>query len=279
MKINLRKKAYVYLVLLLFILPGGAYCHVGEHSLIKLFSDKIKTDPENPVLYFKRGSQHRYAGHFEKALEDFSKARSLDEEYFLVDLGVGLVFLDYGWNKTAEVYLKSFLKYSPDHIVGMTSLARAIARQKRGKESAALYEHISKILEKPAPAFYLEMADSYLITNNYSAAIKTLDNGIKKLGHITSLDQKAYEIELNTKLTDKALLRLDNLIKYSPQKERWLYEKGQLLEQEDEYDKAKDAYLKALEHYSSRPIKRQNIPVLVRLKKNIDLALDRIGQR
>ncbi|NIP38255.1 MAG: tetratricopeptide repeat protein [Candidatus Dadabacteria bacterium] len=269
----------MFTVFVIIPLTGYADAQVAEHSLIKLFSEKIKDDPQNPELYFKRASQHRYAGHFERSLADFIKAKSLDPEYSLVDLGMGLVFLDSGWYKTAEVYLKSFLKNSPYHIVGMTSLARTLARQQRGRESAALYMQISKNIDKPAPEFYLEMADSYLLTKNYPEAIKALDTGIDKLGHITSLDQKALEIELLTVNRTAALLRLDSLIKYSPQKERWLYEKGQVLESEGNYKQAEASYLKALDHYNSRPPKRRNIPVLLKLKETIDLSLDRLRQR
>jgi len=189
---------------------------------------------------------------------------------------MGLVFLDSGWAKTAEVYLRSFINESPDHIVGLASLAKTLAAQKRGKESAALYTRILGLVNKPSPEFYIELADSYLIAKNYSGAINSLDMGIDRLSPITSLDQKALEIELQNNLVEQALKRLDNLIEYSPQKERWLYKKGQILESQGKYEEAKNSYLKALSYYNSRPPKRRSIPVLIRLKKNIDLALDRL---
>ena len=97
--------------------------------MIKLFSEEIKKDPKNAELYFKRAAQHRYAGHFEKSLIDYKKARTLDTEYQLVDLGIGFIFYDKGWNKTAEIYFKSFLKQTPGHTVAMAALARALKSQ------------------------------------------------------------------------------------------------------------------------------------------------------
>jgi tetratricopeptide (TPR) repeat protein len=279
MKLNILSKIFSSSILILLLFANFSYCHVGEHDLISLLSEQIINDPENPDLYFKRASQHRYAGHFERALTDFSKAKSLESDYHLADLGMGLVFLDSGWYKTAEVYLNSFLKESPNHIVGMTSLARSLAGQGKGGESAGVYLRILNITEKPSPEFYIEMADSYLIAKSYSQAIESLDMGINTLGHITSLDQKALDIELQNNLMEQAIRRLDSLIEYSPQKERWLYKKGQLLESQGNYSGAKDSYVKALDHYNSRPVKRRGIPVLVELKKNIDLALDRIHQK
>jgi tetratricopeptide (TPR) repeat protein len=72
---------------------------------------------------------------------------------------------------------------------------------------------------------------------------------------------------------------LDNLIEFSPQKERWLYKKGQLLESQGNYEEAKNSYLKALNYYNLRPANRRSIPVLLELKKNIDQALERIRQK
>ena len=279
MKLNSLSKIFLSSILILLLFANFSYCHVGEHGLISLFSEKIIDDPENPDLYFKRAAQHRYAGHFEKALTDFNKTKSLESDYHLVDLGMGLVFLDSGWSKTAEFYLRNFINESPDHIVGLSSLAKALAAQNRGLESAALYTRISSLVNKPSPEFYIEMADSYLIAKNYSQAIKSLDKGIDRLGHITSLDQKALDIELQDNLTSEALIRLDNLIEFSPQKERWLYKKGQLLESQGNYEEAKSLYLKALNYYNLRPANRRRIPVLLKLKKNIDQALERIRQR
>ena len=269
-------KRFLSSILILLLLANFSYGHVGEHDLIRLLSEKIMDDPQNPDLYFKRASQHRYAGHFEKALTDFNIVESLESDYHLVDLGKGLVFLDSGWPKTAEFYLRNFTDESPDHIVGLSSLAKALSAQNRGKESAALYTRILSLVNKPSPEFYIEMADSYLIEKNYSQAIKSLDKGIDRLGHITSLDQKALDIELKDNLTSEALIRLDNLIEFSPQKERWLYKKGQLLESQGNYEEAKSLYLKALNYYNLRPANRRSIPVLLELKKNIDQALERI---
>ncbi len=123
------------------------------------------------------------------------------------------------------------------------------------------------------------MAKSQLISNDYTAAIDTLNTGISKLGQITSLNKKALEIEIENGLNDDALMRLDTLITYSPQKERWLYEKGRLLESLGRKTEARNSYIKAKEYYNSRPPNRRRIPALVEIIKKVENSLDNIDQK
>jgi len=101
-----------------------------------LLTNQILIDPDNPDLYFKRGEQHRLAGHFEQALADFIMVESKDGDYHLVDLGRGQLFMDFGWYITAEFYLNRFLSNTPDNIVALTYLARSLSAQNKGVEAS-----------------------------------------------------------------------------------------------------------------------------------------------
>ncbi len=228
------------------------------------------------MLYYKRGSQHRYAGHFEHAIMDFKKALQLDKEYSLPYLGLGFIFSDKDWNKTAEVYIRNFLEHNPGNTAGITALARSLKGQKRGADAVIVYKRVLEKVKQPGAEFYLEYADSYLLSGDFNNAIKILDKGISNTGHITSLHKKALDIEIDNNFNDKALKRLDILIEHSPQKERWLFEKGKLLESRGKYKDAKKSYLKAKEYYNSRPQNRQRVPALIEIIKKVEKSLDRI---
>lgn len=268
-----------FLLLLVFVNTFWCTAHVGEHSLIKLYDGKITENPKNPELYLKRGSQHRYAGHFELALKDFAVVRTLEPDNPVVNLDIGLVFLDRGWYKTSEYYLRRFLNESPGHIVGSTSLAKALAGQGRGAEAAKIYSTIFEKGQKLSPEFYMQWADFYLLVGNKHAAVKCLDKGVGRLGDITSLHQKALQIETELDKSSAKLKRLEKLVANSPQKEKWLYSIGQVCESEGRYKEAKQSYLQALEYYNRRPQSRRSAPALVEIKNNLDFALDRLQQK
>jgi len=255
------------------------HAHIGEHEYIILLTKQIEEDPENSHLYFKRGEQQRLAGHFDSALIDFATTESLDSDYHLVDLVRGQLFLDFGWYITAEFYLKRFIENSPKNIVALISLARSISAQGKGKEASEIYSLIFDLVPNPSPEFFIEMANSYLIDNNHTEALNSLDEGIERIGDITSLYKKALDIEIENNMYPQALIRIDKLIEYSPQKEKWIYRKGKLLESHGEYEEAQKSYTKALEYLETRPPNKRKIPVFIELEKEIKIGLDRVSQK
>ena len=256
-----------------------SHAHIGEHEYIILLTKQIEEDPENSHLYFKRGEQQRLAGHFDSALIDFATTESLDSDYHLVDLPRGQLFLDFGWYITAEFYLKQFIENSPKNIVALTSLARSISAQGKGKEASEIYSFIFDLVPNPSPEFFIEMANSYLIDNNHLEALNSLDKGIERIGDIISLYKKALDIEIEYNMYPQALIRIDKLIEYSPQKEKWIYRKGKLLESHGKYEEAQKSYTKALEYLDTRPPNKRKIRVFIELEKEIKIAFDQVSQK
>ena len=269
----------IYLTILTFYLPDIANAHLGEHESIQLLTEKISKDDKNADLYLERGQQHRLAGHFDLAIIDFMKAENLDPENNLFDLYIGQLFLDFGWYISSEYYLNKFLIYSPGNVTALISLGRALSYQKKGKEAVVIYSKVLKIVPIPSPEFYNEMADAYLINNDYTGALNILDSGIENLGNNTFLQEKAIEIELENELYQDALSRLDRLEEYSPQKEKWLYLKGQIFESFGRIDEARESYVSALKILLERPPNKRKISALVELEKEIKESLARLSQK
>lgn len=269
----------ITLIILTFSLPDIAIAHLGEHKSIQLLTEQINKDDQNPDLYLARGQQHRLAGHFDLAIIDLMKAEKLDPENNLDDLYMGQLFLDFGWYVSSEYYLNNFLRYSPSNVTALISLGRALSFQNKGKEASGIYSKVLNIVPKPSPEFYNEMADSYLIDSNSTGALRILDSGINNLGNNTFLEEKAIQIELKNKMYENALSRIDKLLKNSPQKEKWLYKKGQILESTGRFEEARETYISALETLQERPSNKRKISALKELEQEIRKSLDRLSQK
>ena len=269
--------AFLLTQICLYVNPVDA--HMGEHDSIILLNQKIKNDEKNASLYLERGRQHMLAGHVEPAMLDFSTAESLDPDNDFADFYRAELFLENGWYVSSEYYLKKFIENNPEDTTALIYLGRALSYRNKGNEATLVYNRVLKLIPNPTPEFYNEMADSYLAEGNYSGAIGILDMGIGKLGYNTFLQNKALNIELGRGMSREALSRVDKLIKYSPQKEKWLYTKGRILESMDRKNEARNSYKSALELLSSRPYNKQEIKALVELKKEISESLDRLSQK
>src|SRR3989304_3313278 len=228
--------------LIVFSFCASVHAHPVADDVVDELNQRIKKDPKNAELYLKRGVLLRESKRWDEAVVDFELASKLDSELKVVDLAKGQLFLEAGWPKAAEFYLRLYLSVSP---------------------------------QNPKPDYYLERAEALLSVDKDSDALIGLDEGLARFGPITSLQQMALEIDLENKNYDSSLNRLNLLVKNSPRKEYWLLRRGEILEKIGRKAEAKKSYEEALKNLESRPAHRRNLPVLVKLEKEIREAVAR----
>jgi len=129
------------------------------------------------------------------------------------------------------------------------------------------------------PELFIERAQS--LAGEGSAygkeALQGLDEGIKKLGPLVTLQLSAIEIELQQKNYDGALARLETVAAKSPRKETWLARKGEILVQADRTNEARAAFKAALEAMDTLPPGRRNVPAMIDLEKHLRTELEKLG--
>ena len=105
---------------------------------------------------------------------------------------------------------------------------------------------------QPQPDLYIERA-RIAMTTGPDAALHGLDDGIRRLGPIVTLELEAIDIELRLARYDAALSRLDRVSAQAARKESWLARRGAILEAAGRLDDARSAYQAALAAAQSRP--------------------------
>ena len=267
---------FLALTLVMGALPGTVDAHGDFHSLITEANKLIDSLPNDPEGWLKRGELYRLHQQWEAAALDYEKAASLGAKQVALDLSWGRYWLDTNWPLSARTAMDRLLTASPHHVEGHLLRGRALTRLGQHLEAAADFTKAIAATADPGPDLFIERAQILAAggPQESAAALATLDEGIKKLGPLVTLQLTAIDIELKRKNFDAALERLDAVAAKSPRKETWLVRRGEVLLQANRPDEALKAYRDALASLQTLPPARRNVPAMAELEKRIRQELN-----
>jgi predicted Zn-dependent protease len=234
--------------------------HEGLHEQIVATTGKIKRDPKNATLYLQRGELFRLHRDWTRAAADFDRVALLRPGLAIVDLARGKMFLESRRPQQAKFVLDRFLRQQPDHLEGLITRARVLARMGLRVQAARDFTKALALMTTPEPELYLERArvlaeDRHRIKE----ALQGLDEGINRLGPLVTLQLSAIDLELRRNNYDAALTRLDLISGQSERQEMWLVRRGEILESAGRNEEARAAFRAALVAIESLPaVRRQN---------------------
>ena len=238
--------------------PSLANAHEGLHEQIAAVTAKIKRDGRNAKLYLQRGELHRLHRDWTRAVVDYNMAARLAPTLAIVDLARGKMLFESGRLTEAKLVLDRFLRKQPNHLEGMVTRARVAGRI--GDRLQAVQDFTQAITLAPVsePELYLERAQTLAQDAATTAeALRGLDEGIKRLGPIVTLQSLAIDFELRLNNYDGALARLDSISQQSERKEMWLVRRGEILNSAGRREEARAAFNAALVAIESLPPERR----------------------
>jgi predicted Zn-dependent protease len=247
-----RKKLILAIAICIGLLPSLVYAHEGLHEQIAAITAKIKRDPKNASLYLQRGELYRLHHDWARAAADYDRAERFQPTLKIVDLARGKLFFESGNLQRAKVTLDRFLTQQPEHYEGLITRARVLAKLQ--SRSAAVTDFSHALAKSPEPELYLERAHVLAADEQrISEALSGLDDGIRKLGPLVTLQLAAIDLELRRKNYNEALARLDQIAAQSERKEAWLVRRGEILKLAGRDDEAHAAFNAALVAIESLP--------------------------
>jgi predicted negative regulator of RcsB-dependent stress response len=104
-------------------------------------------------------------------------------------------------------------------------------------------------------------------------ALRTLDTGIKSLGHLVTFELPAIEVEVSMKRFDAAIARIDAVSARLQRKETWLMRRADVLRQAGRATEAQAAYRDALVAIERLPASHRNTRATLELEGRIRSAL------
>ena len=248
-----------------------------RQQLIDL-NDEVRKQPRKAELYVSRGDLYRAQQKWDAAQADYDYAAALDAKLEMVDFCRGRLFFEANWPMSAKLALDRFLAKQRNHVEALILRARTLTNLQSRLAAARDYTHAIQLSTESRPELYVERAQTLAAEggSNIKEALQGLDEGVKKLGPLVTLQLAAVDLELAAKNYDGALARLETIAAASPRKETWLARKGDILQQAGRTDQARNAFNAALESINSLPANRRNVPAVLELQEHIQEQLRKL---
>ena len=200
--------------------------HEDVSERIHLLNESIAQDPRNSALYLQRGELHRELGHFNEALQDCSDALKMNAELIEASFCLGNVYLVQQKPEKALSEFDRFLAVNPENLPARLHKANALEQLHKYKE--AVDEYSSILQKKPSTEVYL-MAAACLRTaypKHKGKALQLIQDGIRKLGPIITLQQLAFDLAVELQQYDIALATVDSVLKVNPNHYAWMMKRA-----------------------------------------------------
>lgn len=265
--------------LLLFLTLSLRPAHEELDLQIARVTKDIEARPDRAELHLKRGELHRLHEDWAAAKADFDRAEKLDPGLAAVDLARGRMWLGIGDPKEARKCLDRVLAREPGRPDALVERARALVRL--GQRAAAV-EDYTRAVSTPAPSdpeIFLERSQAQSADGRVEEALRGLDEGIRRLGPLVTLQLAAIDLELGAKRTDAALARLDSIAAKSERKDPWLARRGEILREAGRRDEAREAFRGALKAVESLPPFRRQAKATLDLEKRVRAALEAVDEK
>jgi predicted Zn-dependent protease len=261
---------------LLLALCTSAFAHGDLHLQIVALTADIAKDPKNAELHLRRAELHRAHQDWDSAYADYERVNVLDPKMTVVDLGRGKMFLEANWPHAARITLDRFLARHTNSVEGFATRARALVKLNERVAAAKDYTAAINFSKEQRPELFLERAQALTAEGkeHFEEALAGLDEGIKKLGPLVTLQLYAIDVEIRQGRHDTALRRLEGVAAQSPRKETWLARKGEILQQAGRPEQARQAYTDALAAMNKLPPARRHVPAMVELEKRLLAAIE-----
>jgi len=259
--------------------PAAARGHGELLIQIVNVTQRIKAATNNPAaLYVERGELHRQHREWDAAESDYARAARLDSTLAEVDFCRAKMLDDSGQGAAAEALFGHVIARDPAHAEAFIGRARARMKLGRLEQAISDYQRGLDLHADPKVEYFLELERAFEEQGQPQDALKTLDQGMARLGSNIPLQSQAIELELTRTNIESALLRLDSIIGQSARKERWLARRGEILAKAGRIGEARSAYNSVLTAISVLPWRIQQSPPMQDLAAQIQCALAHLAE-
>lgn len=260
-----------------FILPVSALAHGPLHDRLADLTAQLERDPANASLYVERGELHRHHRDWKAAEDDYTRAQHLNPQLAGIDFFRGRMLFESEQRQAALAALNRYLSDQPGQPDALIIRGRVLLQLDEPLAAARDFDDAISQLREPQPEHYLERARALAAANAVQEALRGLDEGVTRLGLITTLQLYAIELDLKAGHYDAALARLDTVAARSPVKAHWLLRRGEILEAAQRPHEARVSYEAAVAEIRSVPSSRRDTNANHRMEARLAADLERLS--
>jgi tetratricopeptide (TPR) repeat protein len=264
----------ILLAVALGFAAAKAFAHGDVHERITQLTQQIAQSSSNAApLYFQRAELYRIDGDFTNALADLDQVAKLDANIVRVGYCRGRVLFEANRPHEALAPLNKYLAMKPKDAEAYTIRARVL--KKLGSYKASAEDYTTAIAQSTAsPELFIERAEAYRGMGKPDEAIGSLEEGIRKMGPLVTLELPAIDVEVSLKRYDAALARIDAVSARLQRKETWLVRRAEILHQAGREEEARKTYREALAAIDRLPPAHQGTRAMLELQERIRAALN-----
>jgi tetratricopeptide (TPR) repeat protein len=190
-----------------------------------------------------------------------------------VDFCRAKLLTDSGQIEAARAMFDRALQQTPADGEVLVGRARVLLKLGRRQEAIADFRRGLKLVHEPRPEYVVELAQALKAEGQVEEALRSLDEGIKRLGPIVPLQAYALELELGRKNREAALARLETILARAERRESWFARRGDILLEVGRNAEARQSYEAALAALNRLPGRLQQGPAMVKLQAHVTAAL------
>ena len=275
---SLERGRWLAIVGLLFVATSSVvFAHGDLHEQIVAISQRIKAEPGNAQLIFRRAELYREHEQWSEAAADYDRAGILAPGLEAVNLGRGKLYLATGKLDAARAQLDLVLKARPSHVDALATRAQVLQSMGEPLAAAVDYAQAITLAAAPEPDLYLGRARALSDANpaQVEEALRCLDAGIARLGKLPTLFLAAIDLEIDHGRFDAALARLDDFRDGQTRQEAWLERRAEILMRAGRGEEAKVAWRDALAAVDALPLRLRGTGAIIELRARLTLRLQK----
>ncbi len=246
--------------------------HGDVHLRINQLTEEIIRTPTNILLFLQRADMYRADGNFTNALMDLQSAERIDPKATRVGFFRGRIFLEAQMPELALASLDPYLASSPKDSEAFATRARALIKLGRFAQAAEDYTAAITILSA-GPELFIERAEAWRLAGKAERSLQSLDEGIRRLGPLVTLELPAIDLEISLKRYEAAVSRIDTVSARLQRKETWLHRRGEILRLAGREEEARKSFREALQSLDRLPVTHRNTRATQELEARLQAAL------
>ena len=247
---------------LAFVAAASLSAHPDIDEALARLNDLIAASPDKAAYYFERGQL--YARHDDTVSADANYLRAAELAPQLPGLAkaLGALALVTGELAEARKFLDAALKEDSRDAEALVLRGRTMAGLKLRAAALADFNAALALLDQPPPDIYLARA---ALMSDPTEAIRSLDEGLERIGAVPSLLLRALALEESSGRIDAAARRINQIIALTERGEGWLKRRGDLFNRAGRAAEAKSSYSAALAAVAALPAWLRDSPEKVAL--------------
>lgn len=266
-------RGFLIAVILLPVLSLQAHAHGTHSSLMTKIDAQLAESPADGGLWYQRAVLEFEHEDFPAAAEDFSKAEKFAPGEYAVLWWQGRIFDATGKTKEAKAAMDLYLAKTPDHWGALASRARVW--MKLGAAEQALADFRASLSNCPdvQPDLVQEVAQAFASHGRVGEAVGILENGLKRIGQVPSLQLKLLEIEVQAGRYDSALSRIGGFQNAAARQEPWMEKRAIILAQAGKTAESQVAWRALIRHLKFLPPAERDSHSMILLAERARQAL------